>query len=259
MRLGVLFAGVGLLAAMLGAQEDAPASEMPKLTAEDLAKGERLFAGHCAGCHGPRGDGGKGANLARPKLPRASDEKTLFKVISNGIPDTEMPGAWEMIDRELWQVTAYVRSLGRVAQQTATGDAAKGEQLYQSRGCAGCHAVGGKGGRMGPDLSQIGARRSLTHLRDSLVKPEAETPDGFAWVAVVDRAGGKTEGVRLNEDTFSIQLRDKKDRLRSFWKRDVKQVQVDLKKSPMPSYEKTLTEAEVGDIVAYLAGLGGGQ
>jgi putative heme-binding domain-containing protein len=255
MQMGVLLAGAALTAAFAWAQSD-PIPAMPKLTPEDLAKGERLFGGHCAGCHGPRGDGGKGANLARPRLPRAADDKALFQLIRDGIPGTEMPPAWEMIDRELWQVTAHVRSLGRLAQQVVSGDASKGEQVYLGKGCAGCHAVGGKGGRMGPDLSQIGTRRSAGHLRESLLKPAAVTPDGFAWVTAVDRTGAKTEGVRLNEDTFSIQLRDGKDRLRSFWKRDLKQLQVDLTKSPMPSYEKTLTESEVGDVVAYLSGLG---
>jgi putative heme-binding domain-containing protein len=253
----VLIAGTALLAGAMHAQEDQPIPPMPNLTAEDLAKGERLFVGHCAGCHGPKGDGGKGASLARPKLPRAPDDKTLYQVISRGIPGTEMPGSWAMIDREIWQVTGYVRTLGRVARQAATGDSVKGAQLYQSKGCAGCHAIDGKGGRLGPDLSSIGARRSLAHLRESLVKPEADAPDRFAWVTVVDRSGAKIEGVRLNEDTFSIQIRDAKDHLRSFWKRDVKQVHVDLKKSPMPSYAKTLAESELGDLVAYLAGLGG--
>jgi putative heme-binding domain-containing protein len=169
-----------------------------------------------------------------------------------------MPGAWEMIDREIWQVAAFVKTLGRVAPQMVSGDAVKGEQIYHGKGgCVACHAIDGKGGRMGPDLGQIGVRRSVAHLRESLLIPGAETPDGFAWVELVDRAGVKAEGVRLNEDTFSIQLRDTKDALRSYWKRDLKQVNVDQNKSPMPSYENTLTEAELGDLIAYLVSLGG--
>jgi cytochrome c oxidase cbb3-type subunit III len=256
MRLWVV---VALATAAVSAQEREAVPAMPKLTAEDLAKGERLFNGHCAPCHGPKGDGGKGANLARPKLPRAADDAALFRVIRDGIQGTEMPGAWEMIDREVWQTAAYVKSLGRVSQQMVTGDALKGAPLYESKGCATCHMVNGKGGRTGPELSQIGMRRSPAHLRESLVSPAAEAPEDFAWVKLVDKMGTKVEGVRLNEDTFSIQVRDTKDRIRSYWKRDLKQVDASWKSSPMPSYAKTLTEAELGDLVAYLASLGGAQ
>jgi putative heme-binding domain-containing protein len=256
MRLSVVLA---LSAVAVCAQERDPVPAMPKLSAEDLAKGERLFNGHCAPCHGPKGDGGKGANLARPKLPRAVDDSALFRVIRDGIQGTEMPGAWEMIDREVWQTAAYVKTLGRVAQQMVTGDAIKGSQLYEGKGCAACHIVNGKGGRTGPELSQIGMRRSPGHLRESLVSPAAEAPEDFAWVRLVDRMGAKVEGVRLNEDTFSIQVRDTKDRIRSYWKRDLKQIDTSWKTSPMPSFSKTLSESELGDLVAYLASLGGVQ
>src|SRR5690349_9080002 len=47
----------------------------------DLARGKQLFLGHCAPCHGPEGDGGKGANLARPILPRAADDQSLYRVL----------------------------------------------------------------------------------------------------------------------------------------------------------------------------------
>lgn len=232
---------------------------LPKAS-EDLAKGERLFNAQCAGCHGPRGEGAKGPTLARPQLSRAADDAALYRVIESGIPGTEMPGAWAMIDREVLQVTAYVKSLGRIAQQMVTGDAVKGEQIYRGKGgCAACHAVGGEGGYTGPDLSRIGTQRSVTHLMEALVNPAAEVPEGFAWVEASDRAGRKLEGVRLNEDTFSVQFRDAKGRPRSYWKRELKQLRVRKDTSPMPSYEKSLSEAERGDLVAYLTSLGGGK
>src|SRR5438105_5324633 len=88
----------------------------PYQSEADVAHGKQLFLGHCAPCQGPAGDGGKGANLARPVLPRGADDQSLFRVLRRGIPGTEMPGAWEMIDHEVWQVAAFVRTLGRAAQ-----------------------------------------------------------------------------------------------------------------------------------------------
>src|SRR5215831_16302047 len=98
MRCSIL---VLLLAAGMQAQspdeKDIP-ERNPYQSEADVARGKQLFLGHCAPCHGPEGDGGKGANLARPVLPRAADDRSLFRVLRRGIPGTEMPGAWELID-----------------------------------------------------------------------------------------------------------------------------------------------------------------
>src|SRR6266702_2120404 len=75
-------------------------------------KGEVLFRAHCAPCHGPKGDGGRGSNLAVPRLLRAPDDAALSSVITLGIPGTQMPGT-RMTEEEYRQLVAYVRSLGR--------------------------------------------------------------------------------------------------------------------------------------------------
>ena len=51
----------------------------PYTTAADLQRGEQLFRGQCAGCHGPTGEGGKGAILAQPRLRRGPDDESLFR------------------------------------------------------------------------------------------------------------------------------------------------------------------------------------
>ena len=228
----------------------------PKLTAQDLARGEKLFQAQCAYCHGPRGDGGRGANLARPKLRHASDDKALFRIISSGIPDTVMPGN-AMSVREVWQVVGFVRSLGRVTHKPLAGDAKRGEQLYASQGCANCHTIVGRGGPVGPDLSDIGARSSAAYLMKALTEPEAEIPKGFLQVRAATRDGGLVTGVRVNEDAFSIQIWDVSGRLHSFWKSELKELFKDWGKSPMPSYLKSLTPAQLDDLVAYLVSLEG--
>src|SRR5437899_8314246 len=72
----------------------------------DLASGAKLFQNHCALCHGPKGEGGRGPMLSRPKLPRAPDDAALVKVIEEGIRGTEMPGADSMTEREMHQTAA---------------------------------------------------------------------------------------------------------------------------------------------------------
>ncbi len=252
-----IFPGALLVCSLALAQ--APAPNNPHTTPEDVARGERLFQGACASCHGPRGDGGRGANLAVPRLSRAVDDAALFGIIQNGIPGTEMPKAWSMTDREIWQVAAFVRSLGRIPRQPIAGDPAGGEKLFRSKGnCAQCHLVAGQGGRMGPELTEIGARRSAGYLRTAILDPEADIPTSFLQVRVVTRDGRKIIGVRLNENTFSIQIRDFSDRLHSFWKSELVELNKDWGRSPMPSYRGVFTAAELDDLVAYLVSLRGG-
>ena len=236
------------------AAESTPKVKLPG-GKSDLARGEKLFQGHCALCHGTNGEGGRGPVLAQPKLKRAPDDAALVKVIEDGIQGTEMPGAWQMNPKEVRQTAAYVRTLGRVAAKPVPGDAARGAQLYQTGGCAACHMIKGSGGSTGPDLSGMGLRRSVAYLREALVNPEAQLPDHFLQVRVVPHNGAIVTGTRLGEDTFAIQVRDLSGRLHSYWKRDLKEILKDRGKSPMPSYKDKFTDTELTDLIAYLVSL----
>src|SRR6185436_4307850 len=78
------------LGLLLGAMVPLAGTVLP---AEDAPEyGARLFERHCAGCHGPRGDGGRGPRLAVPKLRRAQDAPEVARIIRSGINGTEMPG-----------------------------------------------------------------------------------------------------------------------------------------------------------------------
>ena len=255
----MILASVLAMAAQVDPEYVIP-KENPYTGAADLKRGEQLFLGQCAGCHGPKGEGGKGAVLAQPRLPHAADDESLFRVIRDGIRGTEMPGAFTMTMREVWQLAGHVRSLGRVAPETLAGDAKRGEELYRAKGkCGQCHVVNGQGESVGPELSDIGARRNATHLRAALLDPETALPDRFLQVRVVTKEGRRVTGVRLGEDTFTIQLRDLKGQPYSFLKQDLKDLQKDFGKSPMPSFRSALSATEVDDLVAYLASLRGNQ
>jgi cytochrome c oxidase cbb3-type subunit 3 len=224
---------------------------------EDMARGKRLFEGQCAVCHGITGTGGRGANLAQPRLRRATNDEALFLVIKDGIDGTEMPESWQMSDREIRQVAGYVRSLGRMAVSAQKGDAAHGQSIYASQGCVGCHVVRGEGSSLGPELTGIGARRSVEYLRQALADPGAAVPEGFLIVSVTTRDGAQVRGMRVNEDSFTIQIKDAANRFHSLRKADLTDLRKEFGKSLMPSYLGKLTAAEIDDLVAYLAGLRG--
>jgi cytochrome c oxidase cbb3-type subunit 3 len=234
--------------------------ENPNATAADLKNGQQLFMAQCARCHGPKGEGGRGTVLTQPRLPHAPDDQALFLVIRDGIKGTEMPGGYALDTREAWQLTAYVRSLGRMPHEAVPGDPKRGQELYQAKGhCSQCHIISGQGGSLGPELTEIGSRRNAAHLRAVILDPGSALPEGFLEVRVVTKDGRRISGVRLNEDIFSIQIRDLNGGVHSFFKEDLKELQKDTGKSPMPSFRGTFSASEVNDLVAYLVFLRGNQ
>jgi putative heme-binding domain-containing protein len=225
---------------------------------EDLAHGKQVFKAQCSPCHGVDGTGGTGANLAVPTLKHAANDAALFDVIEGGIAGTGMPYSF-LGDHEIWLLVAYVRSLGRAAVENLPGDAAKGGMLFNSQGCSACHMVNGVGGVVGPDLTEVGARRSSQLLRQCLMDPGSALPNGFVMVRAVRNDGSVVEGMRVNEDSFSIQLRDTANRFYSLRKQQLQTLAYEKGATPMPGYRDKLSAAELDNLVAYLASLRGQQ
>lgn len=222
-------------------------------------EGKRLFDGQCAVCHGIGGGGSTGPSLQKPTLPRAATNADLVRVIQAGIPNTQMPGAWQMTDREARLVATYVRSVGKVELAAITGDPVKGKDLYSRSGCASCHIASGAGRGFGPELTGIGLRRAPAHLRQSITDPDADIAEEFVQVSIGVKGSHQTCAysgpplMRVNEDSFTIQVKDAFGRFQSFDKQHVcSQI---MKSSLMPSYKTRFQPAQLDDLVAYLAGL----
>jgi cytochrome c oxidase cbb3-type subunit III len=238
--------------------------------AADIEAGRQLFNGMCVECHGAGGAGGDAPSLNRARLVHAPTDAALVDVLANGIPNTAMPRIRRFSDTEMRQIVAYVRSLGRVADVRVPGDANKGGEIYRNLGCAGCHIVNGAGGDLGPDLSDIGYMRSAASLRQSVLDPGAALPKGTLQVPargyaeylplrIVTKKGDEVRGIRVNEDAFTVQVRDQAGKFYSLRKSDLELFEKQIGKSLMPGFASRLTEPEITDLVAYLASLRSAQ
>lgn len=236
--------------------QNSPPVAPPKF---DLAHAKRVFDSNCAGCHGPEGKGGKGPSLAVPQLRHGRTDEELAQVILFGIPGTEMPPSWHLGAEGVTLAVVYVRTLGASATPPKVeGDVAKGKALYEGKGsCANCHTIGARGHAYGPDLSEIGSRRSASSLHESLSEPNAEVAEGFVPVYVVTSQGTTVSGIRVNEDNFSIQVLDASGHFHSFRKSAVTKIDKRPGESPMPSYKTLFSQSEMNDLVAYLSSLRG--
>ena len=236
------------------------AAQLADLDAGELADGERLFRVHCARCHGMNGAGGEGSNLARARLKYATDDEKLLDILGEGIPGTGMPAIWSLDDEQAKRVAGYVRSLGRIAEEAMPGDPERGRQVYDSRGgCPACHIVAGHGKGIGPELTWVGDQRGLDYLRQSLTEPaasQAQTMGYRDYLTVRVRAkSGEIEGLRINEDAFSIQVRDVGGVVHSFRKDELLGYEKIFAHSLMPAYDGALSAEDIDDVVSYLMSL----
>ena len=222
----------------------------------NLADGKATFRSNCAFCHGLVGGGGRGPALNTGRFVHGSTDDDIRNVIRGGVPGTTMP-AFEFEKDELSHLIAYVRTLSGSAGKAApvAGDPAKGRQVYERSGCSGCHRIGTEGSVYGPELTRVGAGRSAEYIRESILNPSADIPAEFAGVAVITRDGRRVEGVRINEDTFTLQLRDASQNFRMFQKDEVQQV-IHETKSLMPAYT-SLAPDDLQNLLAYLDTLRG--
>jgi putative heme-binding domain-containing protein len=244
-----LFVAAGLFAAggSLSAQH---------ATAFDIEDGGRAFRNTCANCHGPDGDQIAGIDLGRGQFRRPLSDQDLVGIIRNGIPNTPMPPT-NVSEAQAARIVAYLRSAAESRKSAAVaGDTARGKAIFDGKGsCATCHRVNGNGSRLGPDLSRVGQLRRAVELEQSLLDPGAEVLPANRFYRVTTRDGATITGRLLNHDTFTVQMLDSKEHLRSFVKSDL--TDHGFAPTPMPSYKGRLDPQETADVVSYLVSLKG--
>jgi len=226
-------------------------------TPADAQAGGALYRANCSACHGPEGDNVPGVDLGHGKFRRATADEEVAAIITKGIPGTGMPPA-NFTEGQALTIVAYLRSMAATSNVAVTaGDPARGKQIFEGKGqCLNCHRVRTAGSRVGPDLTDIGMLRRTAELQTSLLDPDAEVLAPNRYYRVVTKDGQTVTGRLLNEDTFSVQLLDTSEKLRSFPIAGLREHAFILK-SPMPSYKDKLTPEELADVIGYLTSLKG--
>ena len=272
-------AGLWLALALLMA---APLRAQHSYTPAQIDEGRALYDNNCGRCHNDTGDGVTGVQLFS-QIRRASSDEDIARIIKQGIAGTAMP-AHNFTDAQALNVVAYLRSMvgvtpasrggaaaaatagGAGAASLASGDPARGKVIFTGKGgCISCHRAEGAGGQTGPDLSAIGRVRpprgfdpggpNVPQIERSILDPNAEIAPQFRVFQVTPKNGPVVRGTLLNQDTFSIQMRDSTEHLRAFLKNDLKDY--GFQPSPMPPYQGKLSAQEMADLLTYLLSLKG--
>ena len=222
--------------------------------------GRGVFRIYCSPCHGMRAQGGRSGPDLTSGVFHAGDRDTdLFRAISGGVAGTEMqPYADVLTPDMIWRVVSYLRSTARPAGAKPHGDHARGEKLFGEKGgCGQCHAVGNRGGLIGPELTRIGRRRGLEHMRESIVSPSADITPRYETVTVVKRDGTKLTGIEKGLDNFSVQLMDLSQKFHSFEKREITSVTREPRSLMPDTYATLFNATEMEDLLTYLDSLQG--
>jgi putative heme-binding domain-containing protein len=249
-------AAVALLcfAAVAAAAQNITQDHPGQYTQQEIDAGSRLYSTQCATCHGANGDQVSGIDLRRGQFRRAASDDDLAQVIRTGTPAGMPP--FTLSPAELTGVLAFIRAgFDVTGEAVKVGDPGRGQTVFEGKGsCGTCHRVRGRGPRVAPDLSDIGAARSPAALQRSLRDPSGAMLPINRPVRIVMRDGRAISGRRLNEDTYTVQVIDDRERLLSLSKGDIRNLEVSTVSS-MPSYASALTPDEQADLVAYLLSL----
>jgi cytochrome c oxidase cbb3-type subunit III len=252
-RLVYLLLLLGTICAALG-QASAPKNPLGR-GPEIVEAGHVLFNKTCTACHGM--DGGEGerapALVGDRRFFRLS-EGAIYDTIKHGIAGTAMP-ALGLPDDDIWKIVVFIRAMRSSASEVdVPGNIDHGKQVFAGKGgCLKCHMLDGKGGTIGPDLSNIGAQITLKRLKESLSVDSDVIPNGYLPVKVVTQKGVTIEGIAKNIDDFSIQLLDMQNHLHLLDRSELTSL-TQANSSLMPhNYDKILTAEEYQDLLAMLS------
>ena len=228
---------------------DEPVKKNPYSSPEDVAEGRWMIRAFCARCHGLDGTGARGPDLTRGRLRHGDSDADIFNTIKNGVPGTDMPGVGDFPEKELWQIVAFIQS-SRTGQpaEPVDGNPDNGKALFVQHHCTSCHWTGNDGGRRGPDLST--AASPLARIRTAILEPNSVTDPFYQPILAALKDGRMVRGMRLNENSYFIQLMDDQERLITLSKDGAEILRP--KQSLMPSYRAVLTDPEVKDLMAYV-------
>lgn len=228
--------------------------------AEETGAGRKLFESRCAGCHGVDGGGGEhGPNIVDMRARGGGEggggrlTRSLQDVIGNGIPDGGMPPS-PLPQPDLDALAGYVGTLRAPASDhPAAGNVEAGARFFSGKGrCSGCHMVKGKGGVMGPELSNLARERRLGQIEQALRNPGAAMTPGYRVMSVRLRDGRSLRGLAKNESNYDVQLQDLDGAIHFLTKDEIVE-RIREPKSLMPAVNAT--NEEMRDLLAFLSRL----
>ena len=139
-----------------------------------------------------------------------------------------------------------------------SGDPARGERVYRRAelGCVLCHSIAGVGGKVGPDMTSLGAAAPADYLVESVLLPNAKIKEGFHGITIETKDDLEYNGILVRETGQEVILRNALNQEVSVAKTNIRK-RANASQSLMPTgLIDTLPESERNDLIAFLSRLG---
>ncbi|WP_161604627.1 PVC-type heme-binding CxxCH protein [Roseiconus nitratireducens] len=140
---------------------------------------------------------------------------------------------------------------------TAKGDAERGELVYRRTQlqCVTCHAIGGVGGKVGPDMTSLGASAPIDYIIESLFDPNAKIKENYHSVVVLTESGQVFSGIESGSTDTEIVLRDASNQLVRIPEADVLEVKQGQSLMPAALLDR-ISQQDQLDLIRFLTQLG---
>ena len=136
------------------------------------------------------------------------------------------------------------------------GDPYMGEKVFRKVNCVSCHAIGGAGGLMGPDLSSLGTSSPVETIIKSILEPSESIKEGYELQRVSRKDGSVTLGYMVSDKASEIDIRDMSGEIATIVKTTIEQLEKVSGSLMPPGLTASLERKEFIDLVSFLAKLG---
>ena len=181
----------------------------------DVERGQALYTVQCQVCHGVNGDNIPGIDLKFGKFRRVIVRRGHRAHRHERYPGRRHAAVRSSRPPELTAIVAFIRAgFDPGSAAVRVGNVERGRSLFDGKAqCATCHRVNGRGPRGSRRISRdIGSLRTLAALQRTMLDPHDSLQPIHRPVRVVTKSGETIHGRRVNEDTFTVQLIDDRER-----------------------------------------------
>ena len=131
-----------------------------------------------------------------------------------------------------------------------------GEAVFRKSYCTSCHAIGGAGGLIGPDLSSLGTSSPVETIINSILFPSKSIKEGYELQRIVKKDGAEMMGYLVSNDALEIVLRDVSGKAVSIAKSQISELQKVPGSLMPPGLTAGLEKQEFIQLVSFLSKLG---
>jgi len=226
-----------------------------------LRAGDPLITGSLLGALAQSQDAALGKQLVKTLVdaPGGGDPlpRERLDQLLTSYPADVREAAQSLYDQAAAAEQARVDTMQRLMPLTKGGNVLRGREVFlsQSAACGSCHRIGPEGGRIGPDLTNIGAIRAGHDLLESIIFPSASLAQGYEPYTIETQDGFMFEGVIIRQTADTVTLRTVADAEVRIERRSIKNIHPSTTSIMPQGFEQALTPQQLQDLLAYLQSL----